>query len=220
MRNTGQFKKGLLYGVGIDDTDYPKERRVYSGNKSKVVWYCPVFSRWRNMLKRCYTNSDRAYKGVTVCPEWLFFSNYKAWYDSQIKPEAPFDVDKDLLQGRVRVYSPETCILLPRRINSFLSVPNKGLPGAYYERDRDKFQAYCRSLDGKREHLGRFTSEMDAHRAWQGHKILQVEALCDELYGDATLDPRIPTHLHKIKMKIEADMKLNRPTLDLKLEDL
>ena len=216
--NSGQFKKGLIYGAGVDDMDYPKERRIYFDNKSKIIWYCPVFSRWRNMIKRCYTTSDKSYQDVTVCGDWLLFSNYKAWYDSQIKPEGNFDVDKDLLQGETRVYSPETCIILPRRINSFLAIPNKGLPGTYYESSRNKFQAYCNSLDGKRKHLGRFSSELDAHRAWQTHKSLQIEALCNELINDSTIDCRILVHLEKINLKIQTDMQLNRATFNLKLE--
>lgn len=31
--NTGQFTKDIIYGFGVDDTDYQKERRVYSGKK-------------------------------------------------------------------------------------------------------------------------------------------------------------------------------------------
>ena len=218
MNNRGHFKKGLLYGVGIDDTDYPKERRTYSGGKSKIVWYCPVYSRWRNMLRRCYTKSDKSYEGVTVCDEWLVFSKYKCWYDSQVKPEAPFDVDKDILQGQIRVYSPETCILLPRRINSFVAISNKGLPGTYYDAGRGKFQAYCNSVEGKRKHLGRFDLEIDAHKAWQCYKSIQIQCLYNSLVEDITLDSRVLDYLIKIKVKIETDVGLNKPTFNLKLE--
>lgn len=220
MINSGQFKKSLLYGVGIDDTHYQKERRVYSGNTSRIVWYCEVFSRWRNMLKRCYTKSDKSYQGISVCDEWLIFSNYKHWYDTQPKPEVLFDVDKDMLQGLSRVYSPETCLILPRRINNFLAVANKGMPGTYYEKDRDKFQSYCQSIDGTRKHLGRFESELDAHRAWQKHKVAQIEALIKEYTEVYNLDSRIITCLKKIKEKLENDVMEQRPTFNLKLEVL
>lgn len=218
VSNMGQFKKGLLYGVGIDDTSYPKERRVYRGNVSKVVWYCPIYSRWRNMLKRCYTNSDSAYSGVTVCDSWLVFSNYKRWYDAQAKLEVPFDVDKDLLQGLSRVYSPETCLILPKRINNFLAVASKGLPGAYFEATRNKFQAYCQSLDGTRKHLGRYESEMEAHRAWQLYKTTQIEDMVEEFKGLPNLDQRVIPQLEKIKDKLKKDVELNKPTFNLKLE--
>lgn len=218
--NSGQFKKSLLYGVGIDDTQYQKERRSYNGHTSKIIWYCEVFSRWKNMIKRCYTTSDAAYHDISVCDEWLMFSNYKRWYDAQPKPSMMFDVDKDILQGLSRVYSPETCLILPRRINSFLAVANKGLPGTHYEESRGKFQSYCQSLDGTRKTLGRFDSEIDAHRAWQLHKALQVEKLIEEYTGVSNLDTRVIPCLIDIKRKIESDRLGQKPTLNLKLEIL
>ncbi len=172
------------------------------------------------MLKRCYTSSDKAYQDISVCDEWLTFSNYKRWYDAQPKPKRPFDVDKDMLQGLSRVYSPETCLILPKRINNFLAVANKGMPGTYYEKDRDKFQSYCQSIDGTRKHLGRFESEIAAHRAWQSHKAEQIEKLADEYKEVIGLDKRVITCLMKIKSKLEQDIASNKPTFNLKLETL
>lgn len=216
-KNSGQFSKSLLYGFGIDDTDYQKERRAYSGKTSKIVWYCETYSRWKNMIKRCYANTDSSYADVTVCEEWRYFSNYKAWFDVQTKPECDYAVDKDLLQGVSRVYSPETCIILPSRINQFLAVANKGLPGVYFEKERNKYQAYCASLEGKRISLGRYENELSAHRQWQIEKSFQLDRLIVQYSSETRLDSRVLSKLVEISCKLKEDYRSGVPTLNLKL---
>ena len=214
---SGQFVKSKLYGVGIDDTDYPKEKRIQLNGVSKIIWYCETYSRWKNMLKRCYTNSDPCYTGVFVCDEWLYFSNYKRWFDSLVKPPYEFDVDKDLLQGFSRIYSPETCLFLPRKINTFLAINGKGTPGAYFEEQRGLFQSYCTGVDGKRKHLGRFKTELEAHGRWQEYKMLQIDILASLYEGDEYLDRRVIPTLFQIKERIMRDFLKGEITKNLKV---
>lgn len=216
-KNSGQFSKSILYGFGIDDTDYQKERRIYSGNTSKVIWYCETFSRWRNMVKRCYSGTDKSYIGVTICEEWKYFSNYKSWFEIQPKPDCEYDVDKDILQGLSRTYSPDTCVILPRRINQFLSVANKGLPGVYFEKARNKYQAYCASLEGKRITLGRHETELSAHRSWQLEKSTQLDRLIVEYSSEVYCDGKILSKLQEISLKLKTDYQNGVPTMNLKL---
>lgn len=220
MINSGQFKKGLVYGVGIDDTDYQKERRVYSGKTSKVVWFCDAYSRWKNMLRRCYFDKGTSYDCVAVCVLWHHFSQFKLWYDQQEKPNVVFDLDKDLISGKSYLYSPETCCLLPRKINSFLSVSNseKGLPGSYYDVDRDKYQAYCAEFDGVRIRLGRHQTEEIAHSMWQIEKANQVLSAKLWYEGLDFVNPVVVESLRKIHSKMLEDIDNRVPTKDLKLE--
>ena len=212
-----RFVKSKVYGVGVDDTDYKKECRVVKGGRSTIIWYCEIFSRWKNMLRRCYTNGDPCYSDVVVCDDWLYFSNYKNWFDGLDKPPYEFDVDKDILQGISRVYSPETCLLLPRRINSFLGINSKNVPGSYFEKSRGLYQAYCTDVDGKRKNLGRYKTELEAHKRWQEFKIVQIDELAKIYKDDTYLDPRVIPILKDIADKINDDLLNDRVTKNLKV---
>lgn len=216
--NNGQFVKSKLYGVGVDDTDYPKEKRVYSEGKSKVIWYCEVFSRWRNMLKRCYSNTDEAYTDVTVCDDWLSFSNYKNWVDSQVKPDCDWDIDKDLINGSSRMYSPENCVVIPKCINLYLFVSKgKGLVGSYYESKRGKYQSYCGEFGGKRKTFGRFDTEFEAHRMWQLEKSKQLHIALDWYRMQNYSQDIVIKSLVSVINKIDNEVYLNLPTGNLYL---
>lgn len=216
MKFNGRFEKSILYGVGLDDTDYPKERRVYFNGKSKIIWYCRTFSRWRNMLKRCYSGTDHAYRDVSVCDAWLKFSNYKMWVDNQIKPNVEWDVDKDLISGKAREYSEETCVILPKNLNMFLVVSvGKGLVGSYYDASRNKYQAYCNEFGGKRVSLGRHETEHQAHKMWQVEKVRQLR-VAKEWYSKQIYSiPVVVSSLSKIIRNVEFDISTNNPTLRL-----
>lgn len=60
-------KSRLLFGVGRNDADY----RVVTINANGKREYCPFYSIWRYMLKRCYSEKSLAesatYKDVYVC---------------------------------------------------------------------------------------------------------------------------------------------------------
>lgn len=163
--NNGRFlKQGLLYGIGIDDTNYIKEKRKYLPNgKSKVIWFCPAFSCWKNMLKRVGKSS---YNNVSVCDEWKLFSNFKTWYD--LNHIDGFEMDKDILGGHT--YSPETCLFIPRKLNISIVGVRLENTGVWYDCKRKNYQSYI-TIDGKRKHLGRYELFEDAKLMYINHKI-------------------------------------------------
>lgn len=173
----GQFVKRLIYGVGFDDTDYQKERRVHIGRRSKIVWYCKAYSTWKNMLRRCYHKSGSYFGKVTVSPSWLTFSNFKLWFDKFYQDG--WQIDKDCLGGAE--YSEKHCIMMPQRLNNFLMGINLDTSGVWWDASRGKYQAYCKSFGGGRIHLGRFRDFSDAKRAWFAVKKPEVIKAMDEL---------------------------------------
>lgn len=111
--------KKFVYGVGyVSSTeDNPVIIDELTGK---------IFERWKNIITRCYDKAwmerHPAYRGTTICEEWHDFSNFLAW----AKPFATqicrgWDLDKDLMGEGLRIYSPETCVFLPMRINSALA---------------------------------------------------------------------------------------------------
>lgn len=79
---------------------------------------------WYGMMSRCYDVKNDNYqryggRGVCVCEEWKDKEVFIQWYlDNAISGWA---MDKDLLGGEDLAYSPETCVFLPRSLNSLIA---------------------------------------------------------------------------------------------------
>lgn len=82
-------KKKLICGVGINDLPYTKINRVElprergGKRKRKIVWECPYYKRWVNMIYRCYSGVHIPYKSCIVSQPWLTFSNFRKWMVTQ-----------------------------------------------------------------------------------------------------------------------------------------
>lgn len=130
------FKRGQIknpyditvYGIG------------YIGDGKHQSWenHLPTkaYNAWLTMLLRCY-NKDKqefhkAYYGkCTVCEEWYNFQTFAEWYEKhEYTVNERLHIDKDILDPTCKRYSPETCMLVPQKINMlFMNKYNKyGLP--------------------------------------------------------------------------------------------
>ena len=189
-------KKKLVYGVGINDADYPvqiKETICYvdGKRKQKLVWICPFYQKWVSMMARCYSPKYQdkypTYKDCFVCEEWKYFSNFKEWI-SQQSYEGKV-LDKDILVRANKVYSPETCVLVDSRVNNFLidsaATRGKYLLGVTLHKQTSKFSSTGNNF-GQRTHLGLFDTELEAHKAWLAFKLEQAKILAAE-----QTDPRV-----------------------------
>lgn len=83
--------------------------------------------KWSSMINRCYyepyLKRERAYEKCTVCEEWHNYTNFKKWYDENYYEieGVKIDLDKDIKCINNHVYSPDTCMFVPREINLFLT---------------------------------------------------------------------------------------------------
>ena len=184
-----------LCGVGVNDADYNVYKHAVVDGKRKIVWRCPFYATWVNMLKRCYSEKYQlkfpTYKGYSVCSEWFTFSTFKKWMETQDWQGK--QLDKDLLKEGNKVYSPEHCIFVDRKINMF--VIDRGndrgeyMLGVNWHKHAGKFVSHCSNpFTGKREHLGYFTNELDAHLAW---KACKHELACQLTESEYCNDPRL-----------------------------
>lgn len=184
---------GTVFGVGINDADYQVSK--YQGGK--VLWRCPFYVKWKDMLKRCYRDSYKemnpTYTECSVCDDWIYFSKFKSWMIEQDWEGK--QLDKDLLLRGNKVYSPDTCVFIDNKVNTFLIERNasRGDWPIGVSASGKRFSAYCRVL-GKNgnEYLGKFDSPEEAHRAWLRFKLLQARILAaeqtDERVANALVD--------------------------------
>lgn len=154
-------KTRLILGVGINDL------------KGESI--TAQYRTWASMLSRCYCDNGqgyRTYKGCSVCPEWLVFSNFKAWMDKQDWQGK--QLDKDILVQGNKVYSPDTCVFVPRAINAFfkLGINGRDLPtGAAKIGTREAYQCSVSNPFTKKQDLvGVFPTPHEAHQAWRARK--------------------------------------------------
>lgn len=140
----------LVCGVGINDADYVVQPTVMGKQIS-----CPYYQVWHSMLKRCYSvkrlTTFPSYVGCSVSEEWLIFSNFKAWMETQ--DWLGKHLDKDILYIGNKVYSEQTCVFVEDRVNYLLtdSAASRGnyMIGVNWHKATQKFVAQCRSGIGR-----------------------------------------------------------------------
>lgn len=190
---TGKLSKPkLVFGVGINDADYVVVKYETIGyvkgvRKRKLVWVCPYYRTWKNMLKRCYSSKYQekrpTYKGCSVSEEWLRFSNFRSWMEKQ--DWEGMQLDKDLLLEGNNVYRAETCVFVSSVVNLFTidcgASRGEWLIGASWSKEKSKFISHCRNpFTKKGENLGYFTYEEEAHQAWLKRKLELAHLLAEE----------------------------------------
>lgn len=163
----------LLCGVGVNDAKY-KINPIINGKHAM----CPFYKTWQSMITRCYSKAYQAkkptYIGCSVCEEWLTFSNFKSWMESQDWQGK--QLDKDILSEGNKVYSPAMCVFVPAITNSFIK-DNKASRGCtmlgvnFHSRDK-VYQSRCSNpITKKSDFLGYFSDELSAHNAWKRRKM-------------------------------------------------
>lgn len=159
---------------------------------------------WCNMLRRCYSakyqEKNPTYKNCTVSDEWLYYPNFKNWYDTnyyEIESKKS-QLDKDILIKGNKIYSEDTCTFVPDFINKlFTKCQNSRgkLPiGVCYKKTNKKYKAGLRVFkDGKSttKHLGYFTTPDEAFEVYKKAKEKYIKEVADN-YKD-----KIPANLYE-----------------------
>jgi len=186
----------MLYNYGIDDTDYPK----FSHKNGKMLWLCPVYRDWYDLIKRVFSKKyrakNRSYIDCSLCAEWRYFSNFRRWvlYEQPNKNWENCALDKDLLIRGNKHYCPENCVYVSMKVNGFLVRRSTATyVGTHLDKRGNLFTAQCRNpFTGNRGYIGRFDTELEAHLAWQAKKH---EYACQ--LADLQEDPRVAEALRQ-----------------------
>lgn len=188
------MKKGkLVCGIGVNDADYTVQVKITVGRTeegkviAKCVWACPFYQTWYNVLSRCYKPQSLlihpSYVGCSTTQDWHTFSNFKLWMEKQDWQGK--QLDKDILFPGNKLYSPETCVFVDRRINSFIIESNKirgQWPiGVSFNKRNGKYQSSCKDIfTGKNRYLGLHETPEQAHQAWLAFKLEQAKILASQ----------------------------------------
>ena len=150
---------------------------------------------WRDMLARCYLESQRhkhlTYVDCTVCEEWHCYQTFAEWYEENyyVVDEERMHIDKDILHKNNKIYSPNTCIFVPQRINMIFMTKHKSidtdLPNAIYR----CVKGYKANYGGKS--LGVFKTSTEAIEAHDKAKRIHIKQTA-EIYKT-----KIPSHVYQ-----------------------
>lgn len=202
------FKRGKIknpysrtvYGIGyLGEGKY----KAIKGSNSR-------YDTWRSMIKRCYSEKEHmehsSYKNCTVSEEWHNFQNFAKWYDEnyyEVEGERVC-LDKDILVKGNKVYSPNTCVFAPYRINGmFIGCGKKqrSLPiGLDYDKKLDKFRVKCYNKDKKQVTLGLFFDKYEAFFTYKNFKEKVIREVADEYKN------KIPKKLYDALYNYEVDI--------------
>lgn len=176
MKNIRFNSRKLVYNVGENDFLGPISHK---GVKLKS------YKTWLNMLSRVYGNNNelttRNYCDVTVCSDWLKFSNFKEFFDKNYIEG--YELDKDLISKDNKTYGPDFCCFVPRRINLLIiksdNTRGKYPVGIHIRKDTGKYVVQLRrdNLDAIRQE---FTSIEEAFNFYKISKENYIKEVANE----------------------------------------
>ena len=160
-------------GIGIIGVKYPVSINCKATKE---------YQSWRSMLKRCVDGTLKekysTYKNVSCCEEWLYYENFYEWLHSQKNFKQwlygdKWELDKDIIKKKNKIYSPDFCCLVPHNINCLFikSDTTRGELPIGVKRKKDKFEAVCANpFTNKRDYLGSYLTVKEAFQAYKKRK--------------------------------------------------
>lgn len=177
-------------GVGISGNKYPIVE-----NKRPTREY----NAWLRMLNRCFDKtvkkSQPTYKDVSMCDEWLLFDNFYEWLHSQPNFDKWYNnkrwaIDKDILVKRNKLYSPETCCLVPQNVNC-LFLKREAERGRYpigVRYTSNGFLAKCHNpFTNKGEELGYCSTPEKAFYAYKEYKECIIKQVAQIEFNEGNI---------------------------------
>ena len=182
----GNLKKGSfldrykpsLYGVG------------YLGKSGRTEQNKMAYRAWNHILSRCYNpevqKKQPYYYDCSVDPRWHCFAVFEEWFIQQEQRHFKEDygvgrrwsIDKDILVRGNKIYSPETCCLLPAEINKTLIT--QGYVSRWREKDgKFTFRVFEKIVGYEDHYLEKADNVVDARNE-------RVRSLIDKYRGDLT----------------------------------
>ena len=197
----------------------PYEPRVYGKGylgegiykKSKNGKLNKYYISWCNMLKRCYDpklqEKEPSYKGCEVEKEFLNFQIFSEWFYKNYYevPGERMELDKDILLKGNKVYSPITCVFVPKNINALFEKSNKIRNSFYigvrqHSKYKNKYMAECSDGHNKNKYIGIFDNPKEAFYAYKTHKENLIKEIAEK-YKES-----IPNKLYEAMFNYKVQM--------------
>ena len=188
----GKFKKGEIkcsYEPRTLGVGYLGEGKYKTRENGKVHKYYKI---WHNMLTRCYDpkfhEKRPTYDGCKVEDYLLNFQHMCEWLENNYYeiPGEQMCLDKDILCKGNKIYSRETCIFVPKRINNlFVKSDNRrgDYPIGVSDLPSGDYQVNCSNGYGKLIPLGTYSTKEEAFQAYKEYKEKVIKEVIDSYEG-------------------------------------
>jgi hypothetical protein len=177
--------RDLIYGVGVNDRKYPAK----VGGK-----HLKEYELWDSLLKRCYCSKLQkkfpTYLGCSASENFKGYSYFYEWCQNQIGfGQLGFQLDKDFITKGNKVYSEDTCLFLPRELNSLLisRKADRGNLPLGVSAEKGRFRARCH-INNMSQHIGNFNTSEEAFNAYKQVKERNIKTQAKK--WRAFIDPR------------------------------
>ena len=173
-----------VYGVGY--LGEGKYKAFENGKKTDE------YIIWHGMLKRCYDpklhKKESTYKGCTVEEYLLNFQHMGEWINRNYYeiPGEKMCLDKDILCKGNKIYSRETCVFVPQRINLLFTKRDNdrgNSPIGTTPNSSGNYVAQCCDGNGKKIPLGTYSTKEEAFQVYKQYKEKVIKETIDSYKG-------------------------------------
>ena len=175
----------IVCGVGMIGNKYP-----VSNNCKNTKEY----QAWTSMLHRCYDKKFKkrypTYEDAYCCEEWFLYDNFYEWLHGQENFDkwlngSRWAIDKDIIVKRNKIYSPETCCLVPDNVNCLFTKHDSSrgdFPVGVCKKE-DKFIAHCNDpFYCKQKYLGLYDTYIKAFLVYKNFKENIIKRVANNEY--------------------------------------
>ena len=159
------------------------------------------YSRWAGMTQRCKTGGSvqklqPTYIGCIMSENFKDFQYFANWHTKQVGYNVKgYQLDKDILTAGNKVYSEDTCVLVPQELNKFLTAranDRGSLPQGVCFYVRDALYRAQLSVNGIRKLLGTYDTLGAACTAYKKAKEAEAYRWYERLkVGEFVVDGRV-----------------------------
>ena len=186
------FKEGNIkcpyepryYGVGYLGEGEYKVRENGKLHRYYIIWH--------DMLKRCYDpkvhEKHPTYKGCEIENYLLNFQHMGEWIKDNYYevPGEQMCLDKDILCKGNKVYSRETCIFVPQKINKLFTKRDNSRgdnPIGVSDLPSGNYRVDCNNGYGKQIPLGTYSTKEEAFQVYKQYKEKVIKEVIDSYEG-------------------------------------
>lgn len=198
-----------VFEIGMLGVKYPAKE---NGKNTKE------YTLWFSMLERCYYKKfkehRRTYENAFVCDEWLTYENFYEWLHKQPNfdkwlNEDRWCLDKDIVEKGNKIYSPNSCYLVPENVNLLFGkndISRGDLPiGVTYHKRIGKYNARISKVgtNGKyREHLGYYNTPEEAFYVYKKAKESHIKQIAQLEYFNGNITKECYESMMKYEVEI------------------
>ena len=140
------------------------------------------------MIKRCYDpkfqEKNPSYKGCRIEDYLLNFQYMCKWLDENYYevPGERMQLDKDILCKGNKIYSRDTCIFVPHRINLLFTKSDNSRgdnPIGVILNPSGNYRVMCHDGHGGRDNLGTYSTKEEGFQAYKEYKEKVIKEVID-----------------------------------------